>query len=292
MLLGGIEAGGTKMVCAIGDEKGTLIERVTFPTTTPDETIVKMISFFQSHGQIEALGIGCFGPIDLHRDSKTYGYITSTPKPGWRNVDIVGRFKEALGVPVGFDTDVNGAILGEVKFGAARGCDSALYITIGTGVGVGVYVNGGLLHGLLHPEAGHILLTRHPEDLAYESKCPFHENCFEGLASGPAIEKRWGRPAIELYDNPAVWELECYYIAQAIASYVLCYSPEKIVLWGGVMHKEGMYESIQKQVMELLNGYIEEENFPKDYIVSPGLGDNPGIVGALLLGAEELRRRK
>ena len=172
MRIGGIEAGGTKMVCAVGDEKGELFERVTIPTRQPEETFEEMIRYF-SDKQIEALGIGCFGPVDLNRSSATYGFITSTPKPGWENTDVVGRFQKALSVPVGFDTDVNGAILGEVMLGAAKGCENAIYITVGTGIGVGVYVNGGLLHGLVHPEGGHILLAKHPKD-TYFGKCPYH----------------------------------------------------------------------------------------------------------------------
>lgn len=185
MKLGGIEAGGTKMVCAIGDEQGNIFDRAVFPTEIPESTVPKMIAYFQDKG-IEALGIGCFGPVDLNKKSATYGYITSTPKLAWRFYDFAGAFREALKVPVGFDTDVNGAVLGEVRFGAAKGCENALYITIGTGVGVGAYINGRLLHGLMHPEGGHIFLRKHPED-TYEGCCPYHGACLEGLASGPAI---------------------------------------------------------------------------------------------------------
>ena len=180
MKIGALEAGGTKMVCAIGDENGKIEKRVSFPTQTPKETLPQILEFFVNE-EIAALGIGCFGPVELDRRSPVYGYITSTPKLAWANYDIVGKFEEALNVPVGFDTDVNGAALGEVFFGAARGCDPAIYITIGTGVGVGIYVNGTLLHGLIHPEAGHILITRRHGD-TYRGKCPYHENCLEGLA--------------------------------------------------------------------------------------------------------------
>ncbi len=228
---------------------------------------------------IQALGIGCFGPLDLNRQSRTYGYITKTPKPGWGNCDIVGAFKDALGVPVGFDTDVNGAVLGEVTWGAAKGLDSAIYITIGTGVGVGVYVNGGLLHGLVHPEGGHILLIRHPKD-TYEGKCPFHKNCVEGLAAGPSIEARWGKKAAELADRDEVWEMEAYYIAQAITDYILSYSPQKIILWGGVMHQEKLFGMVRKEVLNLLNGYVAHEMITEhidQYIVPPALGEDPGI---------------
>ncbi len=285
MRIGGIEAGGTKMVCAVGDEKGELFERVTIPTRQPEETFEEMIRYF-SDKQIEALGIGCFGPVDLNRSSATYGFITSTPKPGWKNTDVVGRFQKALSVPVGFDTDVNGAILGEVMLGAAVGCENAIYITVGTGIGVGVYVNGGLLHGLVHPEGGHILLAKHPKD-TYSGKCPYHGCCFEGLASGPAIEERWGKKAELLADEMNVWELESYYIAQAITNYILTYSPQKIILWGGVMHQNQLFEQIRAKVPELLSGYIQHPAVTEkiaDYIVPPALGDNPGILGAIQLG--------
>lgn len=285
MRIGGIEAGGTKMVCAVGDEKGELFERVTIPTRQPEETFEEMIRYF-SDKQIEALGIGCFGPVDLNRSSATYGFITSTPKPDWENTDVVGRFQKALSVPVGFDTDVNGAILGEVMLGAAKGCENAIYITVGTGIGVGVYVNGGLLHGLVHPEGGHILLAKHLKD-TYSGKCPYHGCCFEGLASGPAIEERWGKKAELLADEMNVWELESYYIAQAITNYILTYSPQKIILWGGVMHQNQLFEQIRAKVPELLSGYIQHPAVTEkiaDYIVPPALGDNPGILGAIQLG--------
>lgn len=289
MLIGGIEAGGTKMVCAVGDENGVIKDRTSFPTRQPEETFADMIAYYRNW-DIQALGIGCFGPVDLNRQSRTYGYITKTPKPGWGNCDIVGAFKDALGVPVGFDTDVNGAVLGEVTWGAAKGLDSAIYITIGTGVGVGVYVNGGLLHGLVHPEGGHILLIRHPKD-TYEGKCPFHKNCVEGLAAGPSIEARWGKKAAELADRDEVWDMEAYYIAQAITDYILSYSPQKIILWGGVMHQEKLFGMVRKEVLNLLNGYVAHETITEhidQYIVPPALGEDPGIMGAIKLGLDAL----
>ncbi|MCI8287578.1 MAG: ROK family protein [Lachnospiraceae bacterium] len=285
MLIGGIEAGGTKMVCAVGDENGNIKDRVSFPTRQPKETFEDMIGYFRQW-DIRALGIGCFGPLDLNKQSKTYGYITKTPKQGWENCNIVGTFRDAFGIPVGFDTDVNGAVLGEVTWGAAKGLENAIYITIGTGVGVGVYLNGALLHGLVHPEAGHIMLSRHPED-SYEGKCPFHKNCVEGLAAGPAIEARWGKKGAELADRNEVWELEAYYIAQAIMNYILVYSPQKIILWGGVMHQEKLFAMVRKEVKRLLNSYVSHEMILEsidDYIVPPALGEDPGIKGAIRLG--------
>lgn len=285
MLIGGIEAGGTKMICAVGDENGKIMDRAAFPTRQPEETFGDMIGYFKKW-DIKALGIGCFGPLDLNKQSATYGYITKTPKKGWTNCDVVGTFHKALGVPVGFDTDVNGAVLGEVTWGAAKGAESAIYITIGTGVGVGVYINGGLLHGLVHPEGGHILLTKHPED-PYKGNCPFHGNCLEGLAAGPAIENRWGKKGIELAGQDKVWEIEAYYIAQAITDYILVYSPQKIILWGGVMHQEKLFGMVRKAVQEMLNGYVAHEAITEsidDYIIPPALGEDPGILGAIRLG--------
>lgn len=292
MIIGGLEAGGTKMVCAIGTEQGEIIKKVSIPTETPEITMPKLIDFFSSE-KIEALGVGCFGPIDLDRKSETYGYITSTPKLAWANYNIVGAFQDALHVPVGFDTDVNVACLGEVTWGASKDCDVALYITIGTGVGVGVYVNGKPLHGLVHPEAGHILLEKRQDD-TYKGRCPFHPNCIESLAAGPAIEERWGKKAYELADKKEVWELEAEYIAQAITNYIMTLSPNKIVLWGGVMHQEQLFPLIREKVQKKLNGYVHHNSIIKDidqYIVPPALGDEPGIKGALYLGYLEAKEQ-
>lgn len=289
MKIGGIEAGGTKMVCAIGNENGEIIKRFTVPTESPDVTVPKLIEFFQSE-DIEALGIGCFGPINLERNSATYGSITSTPKLAWRNYNIVQAFQDALKVPVGFDTDVNGAALGEVTWGAAKNCEVAIYITIGTGVGVGICINGKPLHGLIHPEAGHILINRHKDD-QYQGSCPYHSNCMEGLAAGPAVEGRWGKKGHELAEQTQVWEMEAYYIAQAVTNYILTLSPNKIILWGGVMHQPQLFPLVRKYVTRNLNGYLDSDVILKDidnYIIPPALGDDPGIMGALRLGYNEL----
>lgn len=285
MRIGALEAGGTKMVCAIGNENGELEKRIEIPTETPEITVPKMLEFYRGE-KVEAVGIGCFGPIDLKQDSPTFGYITSTPKKGWADYDIVGAFRE-LNVPIGFDTDVNGAMLGEVKLGAARGCENALYITVGTGIGVGVYANGKLVHGMLHPEGGHVLITRNVAD-TYKGTCPYHSNCLEGLACGPAIQGRFGRPAKELFDEAEVWELESEYLAQAITNYIMLLSPEKIILGGGVMHQTKLFPMIRDKVTKLLAGYLKAdllENM-EQYIVPPALGDDAGIKGALVLAAE------
>lgn len=285
MIIGALEAGGTKMVCAIGDEYGNIIKKSVIATQTPDTTIHKLIEFFLNE-RIEALGIGCFGPIDPNKNSKSYGYITSTPKLSWRNYNIVKTFKDALNVPIGFDTDVNAAALGEATWGALKHCEVSMYITIGTGVGVGVCIDGKPLHGLMHPEAGHIILRRLEND-DYKGNCPYHADCFEGLAAGPAIEERWGKKAYDLSDLTEVWDMEANYIAQAITNYILCYSPNKIVLGGGVMHQKQLFPLIRTKVQEYLGGYINLDEIIKNidnYIVPTSLGDDSGIKGALMLG--------
>lgn len=287
MKLGALEAGGTKMVCAIGDEAGRILEQVSIPTETPEITMPKMIAYFKER-QVEALGIGCFGPIDPDETSETYGYITSTPKLAWANFNIVGAFREALHCPVGFDTDVNGSVLGEVTFGQAKGMRNVLYLTIGTGIGAGVYAEGKLLHGMLHPEAGHIMMAKRKDD-GYLGKCPYHRNCFEGLAAGPAIEERWGvKNARGLCDKEQVWDLEAYYIAQALVNYIMILSPEMIILGGGVMHQEQLFPLIRNYVKQMLNGYIKTRELEdlEHYIVPASLQDNQGIMGCL-----ELARR-
>ncbi len=288
MRLGALEAGGTKMVCAIGDETGKVFEQVSIPTTTPGETVPQMIDYFKK-AEVEALGIACFGPIDPDKASATYGYITSTPKLAWQNYNIVGAFEEALGCPVGFDTDVNGSVLGEVTFGQAKGKNCVIYATIGTGVGVGVFIEGKLLHGMLHPEAGHVLINKYAHD-HYKGRCPYHANCLEGLAAGPAIEERWGKKAIELKDRPEVWDMEGNYIAQALAGYILTLSPQMIILGGGVMHQEQLFPIIRRYVKEILNGYIKTKELENmdSYIVPASLNDDQGIMGCLELGRRAL----
>ncbi|MCR4849863.1 MAG: ROK family protein [Lachnospiraceae bacterium] len=288
MKIGALEAGGTKMVCAVYDENAGLIRESSFPTLTPDETMPVLIDFYKTEG-IDALGIGCFGPIDLDRDSDHYGFITSTPKIAWRNYDIVGTFKKALGVPIGFDTDVNGSALGEYTFGIGKNVDSLVYITIGTGIGIGVINEGKLLHGGMHPEGGHIMLTKSAKD-PFECICPYHKSCFEGLASGPAIEKRWGRKGQELAGNDEVWALEADYIAKAIFNYTAVLSPKMIILGGGVMHQKQLFPLIREAFKKRNNGYIKNR-YTEDtdsYIVCQSLDDKQGILGAYVLGRQSL----
>ena len=286
-LYGALEAGGTKMVCAIGDENGNILERISIPTRTPAETMGPMIDFFRGKG-IRALGIGCFGPVDLNKKSPTYGYITSTPKLAWQNFPIVAEFQKALGVPVGFDTDVNAAALGEATWGCTKDVENSIYITVGTGVGVGVIIGGKPYHGMMHPEGGHILLGRHPDDPMVGSGCPFHENCLEGLAAGPSLEKRWGVKGAELTGRKEVWQLEAYYIGQALADYILILSPERIVLGGGVTHQEGLLALIRQETAKQLAWYIRTNAIQNldSYIVGVSLNDNQGVMGAVKLAMD------
>ncbi|MBI5033258.1 MAG: ROK family protein [Chloroflexi bacterium] len=285
-LYGGIEAGGTKFVCAIGTGPDDLRE-TRFPTTTPGETINRAIAFFREQQQsLAAIGIGSFGPIDIHADSPTYGFITTTPKPGWANVDLVGEITRAFNVPVGFDTDVNGAALGEHRWGAAQRLDTFIYLTIGTGIGGGGLASGKLLHGLIHPEMAHGYLPHDRARDPFDGVCPFHGDCFEGLASGPAMEKRWQQRAENLpIDHPA-WALEAHYIALALMNYICILSPQRIILGGGVMEQAELFPMIRREVQQLLNGYIHSPEILEridNYIVPPGLGKRAGVLGAIAL---------
>ena len=290
MRIGALEAGGTKMVVAIGNEQGEIFDRLSIPTREPEITMPELVDYFKSN-KVDALGIGCFGPIDLNRESATYGYITSTPKLPWRNYNIVGTFSEALQVPIGFDTDVNASAIGEATWGSTKDVKNSIYITIGTGVGVGVIIDGKPLHGMLHPEAGHILLSKHPED-NFKGTCPYHENCLEGLAAGPAIEARYGKKADELSEQVEVWVLEGYYIAQALVNYILTLSPQRIILGGGVMHQEQLMPIIHRDVLRMLNGYILTPQLQdiEKYIMLPELNDNQGIMGCIRLALNEIKK--
>lgn len=283
MRYGALEAGGTKMVCAVGDEEGNVLEQYSIPTRTPEETIPEIIQYFLQK-DIQALGIGAFGPVDVRMGSTTYGQILDTPKLDWRHYNLLDSIQKDIQIPIGFDTDVNASCLGEMTFGSAKGLDSVIYITIGTGIGVGISVNGSLLHGMLHPEAGHILITKYPGD-SYPSKCLYHDSCFEGLAAGPSIEDRWGAKAFDLTEHKEVWEMEAYYIAQGLMSYILTLSPQKIILGGGVMHQKQLFPLIHQKVIENLNGYINTKELMKieDYIVPSTLDGNQGIMGCFQL---------
>lgn len=283
MRYGALEAGGTKMVMAVGDETGRILEQCSIPTTTPQETMPQIIEYFADK-DIAALGVGAFGPVDVVKGSPTYGHILNTPKIPWRHYDIAGTLENALHIPVGLDTDVNGSCLGEMTYGCAKGLDTVAYFTIGTGIGAGIAVGGRLLHGMMHPEAGHILIAKNPHDPG-KSVCPCHDSCLEGLASGPSIEARWGKKAYELVDNQVVWELESEYLAKAMTNIILTLSPQKIILGGGVMHQEQLFPMIRAKVLEYLNHYYETpylENID-EYIVPASLHDDQGIMGAVRL---------
>ncbi|GEK88169.1 fructokinase [Alkalibacterium putridalgicola] len=284
-MLGAIEAGGTKFVLAVSDNTLEHVEKLSIPTTTPEETFDKVFEFFDNY-TLEAIGVGSFGPIDVNKNSSTYGYVTSTPKLAWQNVDFLGKLKERYAVPVAWTTDVNAAAYGELKKGAAVGKNSCLYLTVGTGIGGGAVINGEPLEGYGHPEMGHIPVRMHEED-SFKGTCPYHSNCLEGLAAGPAIEQRYNKKAQYLTDRKDVWDIEAYYLAQALMTYTLTLSPEKIILGGGVMKQSQLYPLIRKEFSKLVNGYVATPDLD-EYIVSPGLDDNAGITGCLLLAQKEL----
>jgi len=288
-LYGGIEAGGTKFVCAVGTNPDDL-RTARFPTTTPPETLARAIAFFrqQARAPLAAIGVASFGPIDLRPDSPTFGFITTTPKPGWANTDLVGSIRRAFNVPVGFDTDVNAAALGEHRWGAAQGLDTFIYLTIGTGIGGGGMASGKLLHGLIHPEMGHI---RIPHDCArdpFPGACPYHGDCLEGLASGPAMEKRWGQRAETLPADHPAWELEARYLALALVNYICTLSPQRILLGGGVMEQAQLLPMIRRSTQRMLQGYVRAPEIIErinEYIVPPGLGERAGVLGAIALAS-------
>jgi fructokinase len=289
VLLGAIEGGGTKFICGIGTADGEILERISIPTTIPEETLGQAMDFFTGKS-IQAIGIGTFGPIDVNPLSPDYGSVTRTPKLHWSGYRIVEAVKKSLNIPIGFDTDVNAAALGEATWGAAAGLNSCLYMTIGTGIGAGAISEGKLVHGLTHPEMGHILVRRHPDD-SYGGRCPFHQDCLEGLAAGPAVEDRWGMKAYDLDVGHAAWELESFYIAQALVHYILILSPEKIILGGGVMNQSHLFPLIREQVRKLLNGYVHHPALAEaidPYIVPPALNGNAGLCGALALAKKVL----
>jgi fructokinase len=293
MSYGGIEAGGTKWVCAVADEPGRPDKVDSFPTTSPAETVARAVRFFAENGPVEALGVGAFGPVDIRPDSPAWGTITTTPKPGWGDTNVVAPLRSGLGVPIVLDTDVNVAALGEWRWGAAAGLDEFCYITVGTGIGGGSVVNGRLVHGLLHPELGHM---RIPHDRArdpFDGICPYHGDCLEGLASGEAIRRRWGRPGQEL-SGTAAWELEAEYIALALVNVVCLLSPQRIIVGGGVATQPTLLPLARRRLRELLAGYLRAPELTDPeamdgYVVAPELGGEAGVIGAIQLAWEAQR---
>ena len=282
---GGIEAGGSKWECAIGTGPDDIRAATTIPTTTPAETLARAVEFFERDGPVKALGIGSFGPIDGKPASPTWGYITTTPKPGWAQTDVAPEFRRRLSIPVVFDTDVNAAALGEHRWGAAQGLDTFCYVTVGTGIGGGGMVGGTLLHGLVHPEFGHMRIPHDRRADPFPGICPYHGDCWEGLASGRAMEARWGKPTLELTDD-AAWELEARYLALGLVSVLCVLSPERVVIGGGVMQHPGLLELVHSEIVALVNGYLGAPLLAEGisrFVTSPGLGPRAGVLGALAL---------
>jgi fructokinase len=292
-LFGGIEAGGTKFVCMVGSGPAEVVGEIRFSTIHPDKTIQQTVDFFKPYaqrGELAAVGIGSFGPVDLNPNSPTYGYITTTPKPEWNYVDLRRGIQQGLGLPVAFDTDVNAAAFGEHFWTPQnRSMDPFLYITVGTGIGVGILVNGRLLHGLVHPEAGHFAIPHNWERDPFPGICPYHGDCFEGLASGPSMARRWGQPAETLPEGHMGWELEVEYIALALVNLIYAYSPQRIVLGGGVPQHPGLHEAVRGKVKEYLNGYVQSPmvlDGIADYIIAPTLGNRSGVLGAIAMAID------
>jgi fructokinase len=289
-LYAGIDAGGTAFKCivATGPERVLALEKI--PVTDPATTLAACREFFlrarQEHGEFAALGIASFGPVDLHKDSPTFGSITSTPKPQWANTNLVSYFRDALAVPVHFDTDVNGALLAEHRWGASRDLHSAVYVTVGTGIGAGVMVDGHLLHGRMHPEAGHMLVPRYTSD-PFSGACPYHGGCLEGLAAGPALQQRWQQSPLTLPDNHPAWELQAHYLALMCVNLTLMYSPQRIVLGGGVMEREVLLPMVRQAYLAQINGYVGDQRAEvENYISAPGLGGRAGALGAIALAQQ------
>jgi fructokinase len=294
---GGIEAGGTKFVCMVGSGPNDIRAEVRFPTTSPAETLGRTATFFKQQAQtltLSAVGVASFGPVNLDSTSPTFGHITTTPKPGWANTDIVGRLKAELNIPVIFDTDVNAAAFGEYRWGAGQHLDPIIYLTIGTGIGGGVICNGKPLHGLVHPEIGHMLIPHDQELDPFPGVCPFHGDCLEGLACGPAMRQRWGQPAETLPDDHPAWNTEAQHIALALVNLVLCYSPRRVIIGGGVMQREALFPLVRRKVQQLLNGYVHSPQIIErieQYIVPPALGNQSGVLGAIALAIDSIEQQ-
>jgi fructokinase len=296
-LYGGIEAGGTKFVCMVASGPDHIRAETRFPTTTPAETLGRAVQFFQEQAldhPLDSLGVSAFGPLDLDPASSTFGHITATPKPGWSQADLLGFLQNALQIPVGLDTDVNGAALGEYRWGACQGVDPFLYLTIGTGIGGGGIFNGAPMHGLVHPEMGHMLIPHDLQADPFPGACPFHGDCFEGLAAGPALEKRWGQRAETLPPDHPAWELEARYIALAVMNLTVALSPRRIVLGGGVMDTPQVLPLVRTKVLQFLNGYVQTPALLEhidQFLVSPGLGSRAGVLGAIAIAQQACQNR-
>ena len=295
-LFAGIEFGGTKWVCALARSNGEILEKTRVATLSPSETIPQVIAFLEAwsstYGMLQGIGIGSFGPLDLDPNSATYGYLTTTPKPGWAYTNLIGAFKEAFDIPIGFDTDVNAAALGEHQWGAARGLTDFVYLTVGTGIGGGGMVNGEPIHGMMHPEMGHLYLPHDLQRDPFPGICPYHRDCLEGLASAPAREARWGQRGESLPSEHPAWELEAHYLALGLVNIICTLSPRRIILGGGVMRQPRLLPLIRKNVQRLINGYIRSTHLESGmdrFLVPPALGDESGVLGALALALQAAR---
>lgn len=298
-LFGGIEAGGTKFICAIGDTAGNILDKVVIPTTTPIETIAQVIKYFQAiqkYQALSAIGIASFGPIDVDQYSPNFGHITTSPKIEWKHFNFLGVIRNSFTLPIGWDTDVNGAALGEYRFGTAKGLDTFIYVTVGTGIGAGGMVSGKLMHGLVHPEMGHIFVPHDKKRDEFTGICPFHNDCLEGLASGMAMQKRWGvKTVTDLPPEHPAWDLEADYLSVAFANYTLILSTQKIIVGGGIMQHRELLPKIRTKVKTLLNGYIQHEKILikiDDYLTEPSLGTQSGIYGAIALAEAAYHKNK
>jgi fructokinase len=294
---GAVEAGGTKFVVAIGNHSGQILAAERFPTADPASTLAATRDFLRQRaaefGALAAIGVASFGPVELDKSSAHYGFIGQTPKAGWSNTDIAGALAREFRCPVGFDTDVNAAALAEHRWGAARDVKNLVYLTIGTGIGGGVVVDGAPIHGLMHPEIGHIYPRRHPLDTGFDGVCPFHRDCMEGVASGPAILARTGASLRELGESHPQWEIEADYLGQLCAQLVVTVSPQRIVMGGGVMSQSRLLPLIRPRLRHWLGGYINRDEIQDGvdrYVVAPELGDRAGVLGALVLAMDAANR--
>lgn len=280
MYYGGIEAGGTKFVCAVSDKNQKIIARIKFPTNSPQETIKNIKQFFEKY-QLEKLAVGAFGPIGINKENPDYGYVKETPKAGWQHFNFLGELKKFIHVPIVWTTDVNIASYGEYRKGAAINKSSAVYLTVGTGIGGGLIYKDDVYQNWNHPEMGHIKVAPMKGD-NFTGDCPYHKNCLEGMAAGPALEARTGKRAFDLNKNDPIWRLEAFYLAQAAMTYTLLYAPEIVIFGGGVSNQQQLFPLIRKSFAKQLNQYVNTPPL-NEYLVHAQLGDDAGITGALLL---------
>lgn len=290
---GGVETGGTWCVCAVGTGPDDVRAHEQFPTGEPEQTLARIVSFFADQIPLAAIGVGSFGPVDLDPASPTWGYVTSTPKPGWRHVAVAPTLRSELGIPIAFGTDVGTAALAEHRWGAGAGAPSLCYLTVGTGIGAGFVLEGRLLGGLIHPEVGHLRVPHDTVADPFAGACPSHGDCWEGLASGPAIAARWGVGAAELDDDHPAWTLEADYLALGILNIVMVASPHLVVAGGGVLDRPALLPAVRTRLRELVGGYLETPLLGAEiesYLVAPALGDRAGVLGAIALAEQAAGR--